>query len=311
MSLSRKAGGSIPTHPLSTADFIHRLPPAILRILVSFAPVIKTTHAFLLLATWSTPYPHHSLLLVVGYALAVIAGYPVLRYAPQLLILAYLGYAWIATLRPWARSNASAVGRIRETDGAKLNALVAQLDDIADFVSALHRQLLAPVLGLLSWSEDPTRTKRLVIFLLTTYPIYLACYFPWASLGLPTLQLDVLLPWDSIGSAQSSIHSRALGLLRTGSASALAKAPPGLEAQLLKLSSHPHLTLPKSCQSRVPVKSPRLVHSRAVRYVAASIQILPPFPLGSLSVRSTVLTVGLRGSSKLGVHGCLHLLRVG
>ncbi|CAD7069076.1 unnamed protein product [Tilletia caries] len=303
MSLSRKAGGSIPTHPLSTADFIHRLPPAILRILVSFAPVIKTTHAFLLLATWSTPYPHHSLLLVVGYALAVIAGYPVLRYAPQLLILAYLGYAWIATLRPWARSNASAVGQIRETDGAKLNALVAQLDDIADFVSALHRQLLAPVLGLLSWSEDPTRTKRLVIFLLTTYPIYLACYFPWASLGLPTLQLDVLLPWDSIGSAQSSIHSRALGLLRTGSASALAKAPPGLEAQLLKLSSHPHLTKAKVVfDGQV---QPRLVqvyhllarasHSFAVRYVPhkLSIQILPPFPLGSLSVRSTVLTVGL------------------
>ncbi|KAE8271272.1 hypothetical protein A4X09_0g1065 [Tilletia walkeri] len=308
MSLTRKAGGSLPaksqsSSPLSTADFIHRLPPAILRILVSFAPLIKTTHAFLLLATWSTPYPHHSLLLVVGYALAIIVGYPVLRYAPQLLILAYLGYAWIATLRPWAGSSSSSLGPIRETNGAKLNALVSQLDDIADFVSALHRELLAPALGLLSWSENPTRTKRLVIFLLTTYPLYLACYFPWSSLGLPTVQLDMFLPWETLGSAQSHAQVRTLDFLRSGSAKVLAKAPAGLEQQVLKLSSHPHISKAKVVfDAHV---QPRLVqlyhllarasHSLAVRYVPhkLSFQIMPPFPLGSLSVRSTVLTLGL------------------
>ncbi|KAK0537334.1 hypothetical protein OC835_001777 [Tilletia horrida] len=310
-SKTAAAASAASSGPLSTADLVHRLPPALLRVLVSFAPLIELTHAFLLLATWSTPYPHHSFLLVVGYALAVIVAYPLLRFAPQALVLAYVTYAWLGNLRPSAGAaggsagvgSVSRVSGTRETNAAKLNKLVLQLDDIADFVSSARRSLVTPALALLSWSENPTRTKRLVIFLLTTYPLYLACYFPWASLGLPTLQLDVLLPWSSLSRAHSHAYTRALHGIRFGAARLFDKTPAGVQSQLLALSSNPHLTKAKVMYDAHV--GPRVVrslgvlgrasHSLAVRYVPSrlSFQVLPPFPLASLSVRSTVLTLGL------------------
>ncbi|KAK0549278.1 hypothetical protein OC861_006545 [Tilletia horrida] len=303
MASSRKRGpAAAASGPLSSADFIHRLPPAILRVLVSFAPLIRVTHAFLLLATWSTPYPHHSFLLVVGYALTIITAYPLLRYAPQVLVLSYVTYAWLASLRPSARSTPSSLGGARETDAAKLNALVTQLDDIADFASSLRSHLITPVISLVSWSDNPTRTKRLVIFLLTTYPAYLACYFPWADLGLPTIQLDAALPWSYFTKAQSSAVAHLSSAYHHGSAKVLQKVP-GLQDQLVRLSSEPHLAKGKLLYNahvqphviRGTHLLSRVTRSLSVRYVPSrlSFQLFPPFPIGSLTLQSSLLLIGI------------------
>jgi len=161
-----------------------------------------------------------------------------------------------------------------------------------------------PLTRLVLLAPAPTPGRRLATQAYPTYPLYLACYFPWASLGLPTLQLEVLLPWAALGRAQAHLTHRATDLYRLGSAKVLAKASSsGLQTQLAQFTSHPHITKAQLVYDAHVY--PRVItlghwiahasHSLAIRYVPSriSFQILPPFPLASLSVQSSVLAIGL------------------
>ena len=83
-----------PARTLSFVDIVERMPPSMIQLLTVLAPAIHVMHHALLLVTWRGGYAMRvqSWILLVAYVQLCLYGYEVLRYAPQLLVLALLGY---------------------------------------------------------------------------------------------------------------------------------------------------------------------------------------------------------------------------
>ena len=95
--VSARTSSTANLRKISFVDIIERLPPCMIQLLSVLAPAIHVTHHALLLITWRGGYAMRvqSWILLITYVHVCMYGYEVLRYAPQLLLLALLGYTWL------------------------------------------------------------------------------------------------------------------------------------------------------------------------------------------------------------------------
>lgn len=283
--------------PLSSSEILERVPSPVIRLAAALGPAIHIVHRFIRLATWTggKGSTSSSMLLLVSFWLTCAFGYELLRYAPQLVLLSWIGYAGIKRQLAFARPRAHSPTRLIENQdvvsAATINATLLQLSELADFFSSVRRNVLVPTVQLLSWEPSPMSTKAAAAFLILTWPLWLLAFLPLRESGFPSLVLPVsgtgviafITSWTAffyhhilelIGHHHiATLHDKAAPLYAYyGRASALlASTPlPVLYAYIAALAS------------RV----------RWEQWSDFNLTLLPPYPIGALTVRSLVCFVG-------------------
>ncbi|KAI3624047.1 hypothetical protein CBS14141_002475 [Malassezia furfur] len=162
----RSAKKSVQT--MTLMDIIERVPPSMMQLLVAMGPAIDAVHAFLVIATWRGGYRQRvqSWLLLLGYILTCLYGYEVLRYAPQVVILAYIGY--LSLRGSFSRVSGHAPSTDDGATSRKIKRAIAQLCDISDFVAAVCETLIYPLHALFHAQVHGVGTHHLVVFLLAS-----------------------------------------------------------------------------------------------------------------------------------------------
>ncbi|CAO1631037.1 unnamed protein product [Parajaminaea phylloscopi] len=275
----------------------HTLPPPVLRLLSLSSPLIDALHTLIHLATWTRPHGGgtKSCLLLIGWTLLCLYGYPVIRYAPQLVILSViLGSAVPNILMPnrdAARRNggtkASRLSAQTLTQG-QTDALLQKLSDIIDVGSTLHANLVLPVWQALTWQHPSGHQVTLAVAVtsVTVGGLWTLCFADWPSAWATA---HGYLPVNHLARQIRNV------------------------AGLVVLTFHEHVYEPfiKERVTSVAAKSPILMrgfhHSQAgftalvpfltstgIAFPAAvPVTYFPPFPLFSLSLRHAVLFAGL------------------
>ncbi|SAM80141.1 related to integral peroxisomal membrane protein [Ustilago bromivora] len=283
--------------PLSSTEILERVPSPVVRLAAVLAPFIHALNRLLRLATWTGGKNSNSgsMLLLVSFWLACAFGYELLRYAPQAVILAWIGYAGVrrqlAFAKPRQHSSVMLLHKQDVVSAATLNATLLELSQLADFFSSLRRNLLVPAVQLLSWDPSPMSTKAVAAFLIFTWPIWLLAFLPLRESGFPSLVLPVsgagilasvsswaVFFWHLflrlVGERNvATFHSRAapIYIQYDRFSHLLAKTPlPIIYAHLAALAS------------RV----------RWEQWTDFNLTLLPPYPIGALTVRSLVCFVG-------------------
>lgn len=315
--------------PLSDIDIVS-VPPGIVRMLSTFRPIIAALNATLRLATW-TAGPHSaplSVLLVLGWWAVCKFSYPLIRYAPQLILLSAIG--WYYFKAHWepirASSSSKQIGDVMGgeqvvvrgarddqiktvSNAATLAATVAQLEELADFASTVYNQLIRPCQRAVDWT-DPQATLALVAFLAVTYPLYLLCVLPWSQLGIPRLAL-VFVPhgtgilgaacgvvhWVSELAVRAAVHCVHL-LAQWASQHERGEHIVALALSAVQAVLHRWAVAAPYVQA-VGTKGLALSRSAALQVIYAvrgsdplAIPLAPPFPLFSLDVSTLLLIVG-------------------
>jgi hypothetical protein len=279
---------------VSDAALLSSVPTPLLRLLVLLAPLIAVTAQFVRLATW-TGGPgtgSHSFLLVLSWCLVCLYGYEVLRFAPHLVVLAVMATTGLAGA---VRGRPVHSARRKTLSAPALNAILADVSELADFASTLSTQLVAPLVALLSWrAANPAHSRRLAIFLITTWPVWLLCFSPglWDAARLPRIGLQAgerfrlsglslaQRLWVHVKAAQLEAKvARALRL--QGS---LAETPVGLFFTRLVGATTPVRSALTRTLS-LPLLAPRGGHM-------PHIALLPPWPLFALTLRHALLAAG-------------------
>ncbi|KAL4400321.1 peroxisome organization protein [Malassezia pachydermatis] len=270
---------------LSFMDVIDRLPPSMIQLLAILAPAIHVIHHVLRLVTWRGGYVMRvqSWLLFLCYILTCMYGYEVLRYAPQAIVLSIIGYAWLR------KSFSRVTGQRRAADergsAQTIRMAVAQLTDIADFVAAVYEGLIRPVFDVLTWNVAGIGPVHLVTFLLVTWPLWLLCVLPVHMWLTPIYYVSTT--WSAVAAS----------------------------APLVALRTYLHGTVFPAVHAHAQVHAPRMldmyqrgdhfVHTYMGPWVCAmvrllpwsneriSLQVLPPFPIASLTLRHVLLIVGV------------------
>lgn len=278
----RSAKKSVQT--MTLMDIIERVPPSMMQLLVAMGPAIDAVHAFLVIATWRGGYRQRvqSWLLLLGYILTCLYGYEVLRYAPQVVILAYIGYL---SLRG---SFSRVAGHAPSTDdGAtnrKIKRAIAQLCDISDFVAAVCETLIYPLHALFQAQVHGVGTHHLVVFLLASWPIWLLVMLPPSQWLLPYYYVHTTLGHLARSAPVAAVHNYVATRAAPHAAAFAASHAPRLYDAGAKtsaaLSQH---VLPHACA---------LVRALHVRQWPLALQVFPPFPIAALSVRHVLLAVG-------------------
>lgn len=295
---------------VSDASLLSQVPTPLLRLLVLLSPLISATAHFVRLATWTggAGTASHSFLLVLGWWGVCLYGYEVLRYAPQAVILAYIG---LTGLRKAVRERgagaaaaaAAATKRRQPITSHALNIVLADLAELADFTSTLTTHALAPLVALLSWrTGNSANTRRLAVFLLATWPLWLLCFSPglWDATGLPRLGLALGQRFSLAG---KGVATRAWPHL----VDALTRFETWLAYRisfqtahkLIGLKAHGARALALYRQHAQPVFASigRTLHlpllsPRPAAHALSGIPILPPWPLFALTLRHALLVVG-------------------
>ena len=270
-----------PARTLSFVDIVERMPPSMIQLLTVLAPAIHVMHHALLLVTWRGGYAMRvqSWILLVAYVQLCLYGYEVLRYAPQLLVLALLGYTWLH------RSCARITGHRRASDERgspeQLRRALVELADVSDFAVAMHECFVQPVYDVLTWQVPGYGPVHLVLFLLVTWPVWLLCMLPshmWLTHIYATRAN--LVEW--LGGAPTAWAHRAWAAgLALWDARIAPHVPSACFTAAAWLQTHvmPHLVRAAAWLTSSPT------------YV--SLQLWPPFPIASLSVRHVLLFVGV------------------
>ncbi|WFD40879.1 uncharacterized protein MJAP1_003870 [Malassezia japonica] len=270
---------------MTLMDIIERVPPSMMQLLVALAPTIDLVHRFLTLATWRGGYRTRvqSWLLLLGYMLVCLYGYEVLRYAPQVIPLAWIAYT---SLRA---SFARVVGQRQTTPGGTtsktIKRAVAQLCDISDFVAAVCEMLVYPLATLLAAQTQGPGVSHLVIFLLASWPLWLLVMLPphmWitpyyiarTTLGhvlesAPALAVRAYVHESFVPASLRFAEGHAPKLYETGVyyvALAETHVLPALRAVIKFLN---------------------------VRGLPLALQVIPPFPVAALSLRYVFLVLGV------------------
>lgn len=315
--------------PLSDLDVVS-LPPGLIRLLSTLRPFIAALNAGARLATW-TAGPHSaplSILLVLGWWATCRFTYPLFRYAPQLLVLGTIGWYYLkAHWSPFRTSSQTKqIGDVMGNErviiagskddqvlpvdnAATLTTTVAQLEELADFVGTVHTRLIRPCRRAIDWS-NPQATLTLAVFLIVTYPVYLACVLPWSQLGIPRLAL-VFVPHGTgalgaVGLALHWVYRHVVEIVFYVGSEAVRRVsryPSGAQYVLQAQAVHqviaqrwftiqPYLYL----LGRQGIKISRSVAFRVLYSArgkdALAISVAPPFPLFSLDVSTILFIIG-------------------
>ncbi|EPQ26487.1 uncharacterized protein PFL1_05809 [Pseudozyma flocculosa PF-1] len=295
-SVAASASLAASFEPLSSAEVLERVPSSVVRVLAALGPAISLTNRFIRLATW-TGGPGSggsSMLLLVGWWLVCAFGYEVLRYAPQALVLAYIAYTWTRKQLGAARPSKGArriYDRHDVVSAARINAILLELSELADFFSVARRSVLVPTIQLLSWDPSPNNTKAVAAFLVLTWPLWLLAFLPWDDLKLPRLLLPVsgsaILGF--LAAAAAGARDFALRLMGSDRAAALSHQLDPLLASWDRLAGVVHRT-PLPTVYRAVLSTLGLL--RLDRCTDFSVRLLPPYPIAALSVRSLMFLGG-------------------
>ncbi|PWZ00732.1 hypothetical protein BCV70DRAFT_199996 [Testicularia cyperi] len=295
-SFSSASSLSSSLEPLSSGEILERTPTPVVRLLAALGPFIHGTNRLVRLATWTGGRGSgaSSMLLLVSFWLTCAFGYEFIRYAPQLLILGWITYTGLRRQLSFAKPRTYSAKTFEKHDvisAATINATLAELSELVDFFSSLRKNVLIPAVQLVSWDPSPMHTKAVAAFVLLSWPIWLAAFLPLRESGFPSLVLPVS------GAGILAFFSNLFGIVY---------------AQILRLIGSEHLA---SLQSRAsPLfervdqvgvfvsKTPLPVvyaHSRAIlgrvrweQWTDFNITLLPPYPIGALTVRSLVCFTG-------------------
>lgn len=284
--------------PLSSTEILERVPSPVIRLSAALGPFIHSLHRFIRLATWTGGKNSNSgsMLLLVSFWLTCAFGYELVRYAPQVVVLGWIGYAGIrrqlAFAKPRQHSPAKLIEKQDVVSAATLNATLLELSELADFFSALRRNVLVPAVGLVSWDPSPMNTKAVAAFLILTWPIWLLAFLPLRESGFPSLVLPVSGAAGILAVTSKWVGflwSHILRLIGDQHIAALhAKAAPiytQYDRFSLLLSKTP---LPVIYAHLAAIAS-RL---RWEQWTDFNLTLLPPYPIGALTVRSLVCFVG-------------------
>lgn len=276
----------------------HSLPPAVLRLLSLSSPLITAIDDFLQLATWTGPNGGgtRSTLLLLTWTGVCLFAYPLLRYAPQLIVLAViLGSAVPNLLLSSTKRKRKPVLTIPTLTASTLTQtqaveLLQKLSSILDVCSTLHAHLVLPIWQALTWQHPggPGVTIGTAIVSLTLGSLWTLCFADWpAAWG----KLTTLVPLEA--ARQWLLAS----LLRT--------------AATIEHIWHAHFKLHYEQAGSPQFRRMLEFMLRNARIVAlwvgariavvlpttVSLATLPPFPLFSLSLRHFFLALGLAAFS--------------
>lgn len=283
--------------PLSSSEILERVPSPVVRLAAALGPAIHVFYRFIRLATWTggKGSTSSSVLLLVSFWLICAFGYELLRYAPQALILGWIGYAGVrrqlAFAKPRTHSPAKLVDKHDVVSAASLNATLLELSEIADFFSSLRRHVLVPAVELVSWDPSPMSTKAVAAFLILTYPIWLMSFLPLRESGFPSLVLPVsgtgivvaITRWNKF------VFQQILRLLGPEHVAALHARTAPFYAHYDRAS----VFISKTPLSVVFAHLSALVaRVRWEHYSNFNLTLLPPYPIGALTVRSLVCFIG-------------------
>ncbi|PWN23269.1 hypothetical protein BCV69DRAFT_113910 [Microstroma glucosiphilum] len=287
------AAATSATHPNDRFAGVspHTLPPSILRLLSLSSPIINGLHDFIQLATWTGPSgggTRSTLMLLVWTAICLFA-YPLLRYAPQLILLSVILCSAIPNmlLPPSSRRKAKATGTIGSVPTFAVQTLtqaqtqkqLQKVSDILDVSSTLHARLVLPTWQALTWQHPsgPGVTIGVAVLCLTLGSLWTICFADWPAAWGQVIQVLPLQQTYRLGGRGAFI---AANFGRDTYVSKLqARLPPQVDQALLKT-----------------VGFLRLVNSRVLSRVLPSslrITVFPPFPLFSLRLSHVALTFGL------------------
>lgn len=286
-------------HDLAASDtsILSQYPTALIRLLVLLGPLVTASAQFVRLATWTggPGTASHSFLLVLGWWALCLYGYQTLRYAPQAILLTVIAYNGLKRAFYGAAPSAPAAKRVASSDS--INATLADLAVLADFVSTLSTTALGPVFSLLDW-QSPAQTRTVAVLLVTTWPIWLLCFGTdlWDVLGLPRIGLGLgswlrhglqrLMAVVAPHAQQHFVHFVDL----------FEKKSPALFARVDQATVHLERARTFYVAHVAPVQarawSLLFPGSPSSRVSSAGLTIVPPFPLFSLSVRHLLLVVG-------------------
>ncbi|GAC96403.1 peroxin 23 [Pseudozyma hubeiensis SY62] len=283
--------------PLSSSEILERVPSPVVRLAAALAPAIHAFHRFIRLATWTggKNSTSSSVLLLVSFWLMCAFGYELLRYAPQTLVLGWIAYAGIRRQLSFASPRKHTPAKIIEkhdvVSAASLNATLLELSELADFFSSLRRNVLVPAVQLVSWDPSPMSTKAVAAFVLLTWPLWLLAFLPLRESGFPSLVLPVsasgivaaIVRWDVY------VYHQILKLIGPDHVAAFHTKAAPLYAHYDHLSGF-------VAKTPVPVVYAHLANLasrvRWEQWTEFNLTLLPPYPIGALTVRSLVCFVG-------------------
>ncbi|WFD36752.1 hypothetical protein MCUN1_003639 [Malassezia cuniculi] len=260
-------------------DQVDRVPPSGMHLLVILAPTINLLHTFISLATWRRGAVS-SWMLLIAYTLTCFYGYEVLRYAPQVLPLAWIIYTWITSSVARASGSKSASGASSQS----INRTLAQLDDLADFAAALRDELFVPLTSMLSWKGTVPSTGAVATFLIFSWPIWLICMLPRNLWQLPFYTVSTTLG-RIFASGPALVVREAVGkhavVLGDKTYVFAQEHAPKLTASVLHVSKIVGAHL---CPA---------LRSLGAGQTRIGINLIPPFPIASFELRHVFLFVGL------------------
>lgn len=287
------AAATSETHPKERFAGVspHTLPPSILRLLSLSSPIINGLHDFIQLATWTGPSgggTRSTLMLLVWTAICLFA-YPLLRYAPQLILLTVILCSAVPNmlLPPSSRRNANAPGKIGSVPTFAVQTLtqaqtqkqLQKVSDILDVSSTLHARLVLPAWQALTWQHPggPGITIGVSVLCVTLGSIWTICFADWPAAWVKVIQV---LPLQ-----------QTYGLGKRG---AIVASGFGRDAYVSKLQAHLPPQVDQALNKAVGYIN--FVHSRVLPRILPSslrITVFPPFPLFSLRLSHVTLTFGL------------------
>ncbi|PWN44890.1 hypothetical protein IE81DRAFT_320864 [Ceraceosorus guamensis] len=288
---------------ISDTSVLAGVPTPLLRLLVLLSPAITTLALLVRLATW-TGGPgtgSHSVLLVLAWWGVCLYGYEVLRYAPQLVLLSVIGFAG---LRAAVRGEIGAQKkRTPPVTSSSLNVVLADLSELADFLSTVSGQVVTPFLSLLSWrSGNSANTRRLATFLIITWPAWLICFSPglWDAFNLPRVGLQL---GQRVTHASSTVASRVWPHAVRSAIAIEAQVSSRVSGQaLVYFIKFREAFLAAVVYYRLHVR-PTILHvgenlhlpllaPKQGTHSVSALALLPPWPLFALSLRHALLTIG-------------------
>jgi hypothetical protein len=165
----------------SDSAILSHYPTPLLRLLVLLGPTIAAAVQFVRLATWTAGpgTASHSFIIVLVWWAACLYGYEVIRYAPQVALLAILSVTGVVrAFKQTQKSDADQPGARERLPAARpasaetLNVTIDNLAVLADFGSTLYSTFVVPLVRLFSW-HDVEQSLGLTVFLITSWPVWL------------------------------------------------------------------------------------------------------------------------------------------
>lgn len=284
--------------PPPPASFPHSLPPPVLRLLSLSSPVVNALHSFIHLATWTQPHGGgtSSCLLLLVWSLTCLYAYPILRYAPQVLLLTVILASAVpnvllpkrSNIRKDALAGVPTLASQTLTQG-QTDLLLQKLSDILDVNSSIHANLILPLWQALTWQHPggPGVTIGTAIMATVLGTFGTICFADWPTAWSRAV---AVLPLNSVISRISLI-------LQTLSTFAKVQIYDAYLKQQVepRLASLPALALLQAYTAKAyNVTAPHFIAVYQQLWPRSlSLSYFPPFPLFSLSLRHAVLTLGL------------------